>query len=83
MVYRTPSWQSLSIQLALPSWHTRQIRYLLSSVKVSLPVSKSRERKTQLLNQPLKLLMESQAFSGQGRVVNEKRHIKPKLPTIL
>jgi hypothetical protein len=24
-----PSWQSLSVQLALPSWHTRQMKYLL------------------------------------------------------
>jgi hydroxylamine reductase (hybrid-cluster protein) len=39
--------------------HTRQIKYLLSSVKVSLPVSKSRESQTQLLIQPLKLLMVS------------------------
>jgi hypothetical protein len=28
MVYGMPSWQSLSIQLALPSWHTKQIKYL-------------------------------------------------------
>jgi hypothetical protein len=29
MVYGTPSWQSLSGQLALPNLHTRQTRYLL------------------------------------------------------
>jgi hypothetical protein len=83
MVYGTPSWQSLSEQLALPSWHTRQTKYLLLSIKVSLPVSKSRERKTQLPNQPLKLLMVSQALSRQGRVVNKRRLVKPKLSTTL
>jgi hypothetical protein len=82
MVYRMPSWQSLSEQLALPSWHTRQIKYLLLSVKVSLPVLKSRESQTQLPIQPLKLLMVSRALSRQGRVVNERRLKKPELPTI-
>jgi hypothetical protein len=72
-----------TVQLALPSWHTRQIKYLLLSIKVSLPISKSRESQTQLSIQPLKLLMVSQALSGQGRVVNKRRLVKPKLPTIL
>jgi hypothetical protein len=51
--------------------------------KVSLPVSKSREKQTQLPVQPLKLLMVSQALSGLGRVVNERRLVRPVLPTTL
>jgi hypothetical protein len=60
-----------------------QIKFLQSNIKVSLPISKSRGEQTQLPIQPLKLLMMNQALRGLERVVNERRLIRPVLPTIL
>jgi hypothetical protein len=85
MVYGTPSWQSGHVQPTPLSSRlpTTQIKFLWSNEKVSLPISKSRGKQTQLPIQPLKLLMVSRAVRGQERVVNERRLVNPELPTTL